>query len=69
MNTGYHNPTDSSNCATSRSALRSRDKKLEHVNRAEKLLAETRPEPQLSLRVPLLPHHRIPARHGRRGRR
>ena len=43
-----------------------REKKLEQVNRAERLLAEIEPEHDLHLRVPLLPDHRLPARVVRR---
>ena len=39
-----------------------RDKKLEQVDRAEKLLAELDREPQLPLRVSLLSDHRLPSR-------
>ena len=39
-----------------------KERRLEQVDRAEQLLGEIEPSEALSVRIPLLPDHRLPAR-------
>ncbi len=61
MHSDYHNPIIRQ-LRDQQVRFAPREKKIEQVNRAEKLLSELDARPHLHLRVPLLSHHRLPAR-------